>query len=82
MQKTDEKLRVATLFQSVHRYKYLDSFITLFVVVLIVSNIVASKFFAIGSASYQRCADTFPDYLHIDDIFTEVYGYGASRRAI
>src|SRR5438067_5950271 len=76
------KPRLTILFQSDHRYKYLDSFITLFVVVLLVSNIVASKFFAIGPLRVSVAQILFPITYIFGDIFTEVYGYGTSRRAI
>ena len=74
--------RITTLFQSDHRYKYLDSFITLFVAVLLISNIVATKFFAIGPFRVSVAQILFPITYIFGDIFTEVYGYGASRRAI
>ena len=71
-----------SLFRSDGRYKYLDTFITLFVVVLLVSNIVAAKFFAIGDLRVSDAQVLFPVTYIFGDIFTEVYGYGASRRAI
>ena len=71
-----------SLLQSDHRYKYLDSFITLFVVILIISNVVAAKFFAIGSLRISAAQMMFPITYIFGDIFTEVYGYSASRRAI
>ena len=73
---------LAALLESDRRYKYLDSFITLFVVVLLVSNIVASKFFAIGPLRVSDAQVLFPITYIFGDIFTEVYGYSASRRAI
>jgi queuosine precursor transporter len=73
---------VTTLLRSDHRYKYLDSFITLFVVILLISNIVASKFFAIGPLRVSVAQILFPVTYIFGDIFTEVYGYGTSRRAI
>src|SRR6058998_2591758 len=73
---------VAALLQSDRRYKYLDSFITLFVIVLLVSNIVAAKFFAIGQLRVSAAQILFPITYIFGDIFTEVYGYSASRRAI
>lgn len=72
----------ASLLQSDHRYKYLDTFITLFVVVLLISNIVAAKFFAIGALRVSAAQMLFPITYIFGDIFTEVYGYSASRRAI
>ncbi|HEY3937031.1 MAG TPA: queuosine precursor transporter [Bryobacteraceae bacterium] len=70
------------LFASDRRYKYLDSFITLFVVVLLVSNLIASKFFALGTLRISTAQILFPITYIFGDIFTEVYGYAASRRAI
>jgi uncharacterized integral membrane protein (TIGR00697 family) len=81
-QQSQEKRRITALLQSDRRYKYLDSFITLFVVVLLISNIVATKFFAIGPLRVSVAQILFPITYIFGDIFTEVYGYGASRRAI
>jgi len=77
-----ERHGIATLLRSDRRYKYLDTFITLFVVVLLISNMVASKFFAIGPLRISVAQILFPITYIFADIFTEVYGYGASRRAI
>src|SRR5579875_1165411 len=82
MQETTEKPTLASLLESDHRYKYLDSFITLFVVVLLISNTIAAKFFAIGPLRISCAQMLFPITYIFGDIFTEVYGYGASRRAI
>jgi uncharacterized integral membrane protein (TIGR00697 family) len=82
MQQSATRHRIAALFQSDHRYKYLDSFITLFVVILLISNIVASKFFAMGPLRISVAYILFPITYIFADIFTEVYGYAASRRAI
>ena len=70
------------LLENDHRYKYLDAFITLFVVVLVISNIIAGKFFAIGTLRISAAQILFPLTYIFGDIFTEVYGYAASRRAI
>lgn len=72
----------SSLLQSDHRYKYLDTLITLFVVVLILSNTIAAKFFAIGPLRISCAQMLFPITYIFGDVFTEVYGYGASRRAI
>ena len=56
--------------------------ITLFVTVLLLSNIVASKFFALGPLRVSSAQILFPITYIFGDIFTEVYGYAASRRAI
>src|SRR3954462_1125106 len=71
-----------SLLESDHRYRYLDTFITLFVLVLVISNLVASKFFAIGFLRVSCAQILFPITYIFGDIFTEVYGYSASRRAI
>src|SRR5271168_5297478 len=71
-----------SLFEADRRYKYLDPFICVFVVVLLISNIIASKFFAIGPLRVSSAQLLFPITYIFGDIFTEVYGYGASRRAI
>lgn len=57
-------------------------FITLFVVVLVISNVIAAKFFALGPLRVSCAQMLFPITYIFGDIFTEVYGYGASRRAI
>lgn len=65
------------------RYKYLDLLINIYVVILIVSNLIAPKFVAVGSFFRFSVAELlFPVTYIFGDIFTEVYGYGASRRAI
>lgn len=81
-QTVDEKQSLHKLFMSDRRYKYLDSFITLFVAVLMISNIVAPKFWAIGWLRVSAAQILFPITYIFGDIFTEVYGYSASRRAI
>jgi hypothetical protein len=76
------KHSIATLLGSDHRYRYLDALITLFVTVLLISNIIATKFFAIGPLRVSTAQMLFPITYIFGDIFTEVYGYSASRRAI
>src|ERR1700761_6987807 len=78
----EEKQTISGLLESDRRYKYLDTLITLFVVVLLVSNIVATKFFAVGWLRISAAQMLFPLTYIFGDIFTEVYGYSASRRAI
>lgn len=82
MRVKEETHNLATLFGSDHRYRYLDALITLFVTVLLISNIIATKFFAIGPLRVSTAQMLFPITYIFGDIFTEVYGYGASRRAI
>jgi queuosine precursor transporter len=74
------------------RYKYLDALTTAFVVILLVSNLVAQKIcligpFAVGGWSLGPFAVSgavllFPLTYIFGDVFTEVYGFTASRRAI
>jgi hypothetical protein len=82
MRITRKTRSIATLFGSDHRYRYLDALITLFVTVLLISNIIATKFFAIGPLRISTAQMLFPITYIFGDVFTEVYGYAASRRAI
>jgi uncharacterized integral membrane protein (TIGR00697 family) len=82
MEIIEEKQNPTSFIQRDHRYKYLDSFITLFVVVLLISNLIAPKFFAIGPLRISAAQILFPITYIFGDVFTEVYGYSASRRAI
>ncbi|MBI3682204.1 MAG: queuosine precursor transporter [Acidobacteria bacterium] len=68
--------------QASGRFRYLDHLINVFVVVLIVSNLVAPKIIAIGAFRLSGAQILFPITYIFGDIFTEVYGYSASRRAI
>jgi uncharacterized integral membrane protein (TIGR00697 family) len=63
-------------------YKYLDALTTAFVVILLVSNLVAQKICLIGPFAVSGAVLLFPITYIFGDIFTEVYGYAASRRAI
>ena len=63
-------------------YKYLHILINIFVVVLIVSNLIAPKFVAVGWFRFSAAQLLFPITYIFGDVFTEVYGYSASRRAI
>jgi queuosine precursor transporter len=73
-------------------YKYLDALTTAFVVILLVSNLIAQKVCLIGPFSADGLSIgpfavsgailLFPVTYIFGDVFTEVYGYAASRRAI
>lgn len=65
-----------------HRFRYLDHLIHVFVVVLLISNLVGPKIVAIGPFRISGAQLLFPITYIFGDIFTEVYGYAASRRAI
>jgi hypothetical protein len=64
------------------RYKYLDALTTMFVVILLVSNLVAQKICMIGPFAVSGAILLFPITYIFGDVFTEVYGFSASRRAI
>ena len=66
----------------VRRYKYLDVLTTTFVVILLVSNLVAQKICMIGPLAVSGAVLLFPVTYIFGDVFTEVYGFSASRRAI
>jgi hypothetical protein len=65
-----------------HTFKYYDLCVHAFVVVLLISNLVAPKIVAVGPFRLSGAQLLFPIAYIFGDIFTEVYGYGASRRAI
>ena len=64
------------------RFRYLDLFTIGFVVVLLISNLIGPKICALGSLRPSAAEFLFPLTYICGDVFTEVYGYGASRRAI
>jgi queuosine precursor transporter len=64
------------------RYKHLDTLVLAFVVVLLVSNLVAQKICRLGPFKVSGAQLLFPVTYIFGDVFTEVYGYAASRRAI
>ena len=64
------------------RFKYLDTLVLIFVVVLLVSNLVAQKVCRLGPLTISGAELLFPITYIFADVFTEVYGYQASRRAI
>lgn len=64
------------------RYRYLDLLTLGFVVVLMISNLIGPKICRIGWLRPSAAEFLFPLTYICGDIFTEVYGYGASRRAI
>jgi len=64
------------------RYKYLDALTTAFVVILLISNLVAQKVCQIGPIAMSGAVLLFPITYIFGDVFTEVYGFAASRRAI
>ena len=63
-------------------FQHLDTLTLMFVVVLLISNLVAQKICKIGPLTLSGAELLFPITYIFGDIFTEVYGYAASRRAI
>jgi len=63
-------------------YKHFDLLLAIFLVVLLISNLVGQKLCAIGPFVISGAQLLFPITYIFGDVFTEVYGYSASRRAI
>jgi len=63
-------------------YRYLDTLTIGFVVVLVISNLVGPKICQVGPLLVSGAQLFFPVTYICGDVFTEVYGYAASRRAI
>lgn len=64
------------------RFRHLDSLTIGFVVVLLISNLAGQKICQIGPLQVSGAELLFPITYICGDVFTEVYGYAASRRAI
>jgi uncharacterized integral membrane protein (TIGR00697 family) len=87
-----DTLQPDTMRSTARSYKYLDALTTAFVVILLVSNLIAQKVCLIGPVSLggwsigpfavSGAVLLFPITYIFGDVFTEVYGYAASRRAI
>ncbi|MBI4891557.1 MAG: queuosine precursor transporter [Acidobacteria bacterium] len=65
-----------------HAFRFFDTLIVIFVTVLLVSNLIGPKICAIGPFRVSGAQLLFPITYIFGDIFTEVYGYAGSRRAI
>ena len=65
------------------RFKYLDLITGLFTALLLISNICSTRFISLGGV-FQFDAGTlmFPLTYILNDVLTEVYGYGRNRRII
>jgi uncharacterized integral membrane protein (TIGR00697 family) len=63
-------------------YRHFDTLLAIFIVVLLISNLVGQKLCAIGPFVVSGAQILFPITYIFGDVFTEVYGYSASRRAI
>jgi uncharacterized integral membrane protein (TIGR00697 family) len=64
------------------RFRYLDPLTIGFIVVLLISNLIGPKICQIGPLKVSGAQLLFPITYICGDIFTEVYGYSASRRAV
>lgn len=63
-------------------YRHFDLLLAIFIVVLLISNLVGQKICQIGPFVISGAELLFPITYIFGDVFTEVYGYAASRRAI
>ena len=62
--------------------KHLDVVTGIFVTALLVSNIVATKLFQLGPATFTAGILVFPISYILGDVLTEVYGFNRARRVI
>ncbi|MBC7928471.1 MAG: queuosine precursor transporter [Bryobacteraceae bacterium] len=74
--------KVTPLHDYPPQFRYFDMLVSAFVAVLLISNLVAPKFVAFGPLRFSGAQLLFPLTYIFGDIFTEVYGYAGSRRAI
>src|SRR5580692_10212401 len=73
---------IAVQARDLRTYKHFDLLLSIFVVVLLVSNLVGQKICVIAGRNISGAELLFPITYIFGDVFTEVYGYAASRRAI
>lgn len=64
------------------QYKYFSIITGVFSACLVISNILDTKFFQLGNSIFPAGIILFPIVYVFGDIFTEVYGYSQSRKAI
>ncbi len=74
--------RLTTKPHSLRDFRYYDICVHIFVVILLISNLVAAKIIQVGPFQISGALLLFPLTYIFGDIFTEVYGYSGSRRAI
>jgi queuosine precursor transporter len=72
----------ALLHEYPQNFRYYDLMVSAFVAVLLISNLVAPKLVSWGPFVFSGAQLLFPITYIFGDIFTEVYGYAGSRRAI
>jgi queuosine precursor transporter len=75
-------LPAAEKARELRSYKYLSTLLTFFVAILLISNVVGQKLCLIWGFKIGGANLLFPVTYIFGDVFTEVYGYAASRRAI
>jgi len=63
-------------------YRYYSIITGLFCSCIVISNILDTKFFHIGQTAFPGGIIIFPIVYVFGDIFTEVYGFAQSRKAI
>jgi queuosine precursor transporter len=63
-------------------FKYYDFLASIFIVVLLISNLVGQKISTVFGYPVSGAQLLFPITYIFGDVFTEVYGYAASRRII
>jgi uncharacterized integral membrane protein (TIGR00697 family) len=63
-------------------FRFFDLLLSIFVVILLISNLVGQKISAFGPFRVSGAQLLFPITYIFGDVFTEVYGYSASRRVI
>lgn len=63
-------------------FRFFDLLLSIFVVILLISNLVGQKICAFGPFRVSGAQLLFPITYIFGDVFTEVYGYSASRRVI
>ncbi len=72
----------ARLERPTHHFRFFDTLVVVFVTVLLISNLIGPKICAVGPFRISGAQLLFPITYIFGDIFTEVYGYAGSRRAI
>lgn len=83
MQSQVARMQTRTLLHDYpQNFRYYDLLVSVFVAVLLISNLVAPKLVSWGPFVFSGAQLLFPITYIFGDIFTEVYGYAGSRRAI
>lgn len=65
-----------------NHFRYFAYISIIFVVILLISNVVAQKLVAIGPFIFTAAVFLFPVSYILGDVLTEVYGFGNTRRII